>query len=78
MEIGRRGFLAAFAGIALVGWDTAADAKRRTRRRARGFNISTPRGTTSGSCPCNGGDVCVGPRGGRYCITSSGRKRYGV
>ena len=31
-----------------------------------------------GSCPCSGGRVCIGPRGGRYCITSSGNKRYGV
>lgn len=37
------------------------------------------RGTSdSGECPCNGGNVCVGPRGGRYCITSGGKKRYGV
>lgn len=32
----------------------------------------------SGSCPCRGGTVCIGPRGGRYCITSGGNKRYGV
>ena len=33
----------------------------------------------SGSgCPCGGGKVCVGPRGGRYCITSGGNKKYGV
>ncbi len=29
-------------------------------------------------CPCSGGEVCVGRRGGRYCITSGGNKRYGV
>ncbi|WP_410001608.1 DUF4236 domain-containing protein [Sphingosinicella rhizophila] len=29
-------------------------------------------------CPCSGSSVCVGPRGGRYCITSGGNKRYGV
>jgi hypothetical protein len=33
---------------------------------------------TDGTCPCSGGHVCVGPRGGRYCITSGGKKRYGV
>lgn len=32
----------------------------------------------SGGCPCGSGHVCVGPRGGRYCITSGGNKRYGV
>lgn len=31
-----------------------------------------------GGCPCSGSRVCVGPRGGRYCITSGGNKRYGV
>lgn len=31
-----------------------------------------------GNCPCSGGRVCIGPRGGRYCITSGGKKRYGV
>ena len=30
------------------------------------------------SCPCSGSNVCIGPRGGRYCITSGGNKRYGV
>ncbi len=31
-----------------------------------------------GTCPCSGSQVCIGPRGGRYCITSGGNKRYGV
>lgn len=30
------------------------------------------------SCPCSGSRVCIGPRGGRYCITRGGNKRYGV
>lgn len=63
-----------------------ADAKRRyafssgksRSGRARGYSAYGIRGTTDGRCPCNGGDVCVGPRGGRYCITSGGNKRYGV
>lgn len=32
--------------------------------------------TAVASCPCSGSKVCVGPRGGRYCITSGGKKRY--
>ncbi len=35
-------------------------------------------GSPLAGCPCGGGKVCVGPRGGRYCITSGGNKRYGV
>ena len=32
--------------------------------------------TSYGSCPCSSGRNCYGPRGGRYCITSGGNKRY--
>ena len=31
---------------------------------------------SSGSCPCSGSYNCTGPRGGQYCITSGGNKRY--
>ncbi|WP_111859110.1 SH3 domain-containing protein [Acinetobacter sp. CFCC 10889] len=30
----------------------------------------------SGACPCSGSSNCVGPRGGQYCYTSGGNKRY--
>lgn len=51
----------------------ARSARSRTRRsRSQGLYDG------GGSCPCSGGSVCVGPRGGRYCITSGGNKRYGV
>lgn len=48
------------------------------RSHIRGYNFSSSRGTTTGECPYNGGNLCGGPRGGRYCITSNGNKRYGV
>ncbi len=35
-------------------------------------------GFSGGSCPCGSGRICTGPRGGRYCITFGGNKRYGV
>lgn len=28
------------------------------------------------NCPCSGYNICIGPRGGKYCITSGGNKRY--
>ncbi|MBH5330289.1 hypothetical protein H9Q10_11510 [Eikenella sp. S3360] len=28
------------------------------------------------SCDCRDHRICIGPRGGRYCITSGGHKRY--
>lgn len=27
-------------------------------------------------CPCSTGVLCTGPKGGRYCLTPNGRKRY--
>ncbi|MGO7175379.1 hypothetical protein ACCS91_36800 [Rhizobium ruizarguesonis] len=30
----------------------------------------------SGSCDCDSGLYCTGPRGGRYCITNTGKKSY--
>jgi hypothetical protein len=46
---------------------------KRAKKRSR------PRGSYDNEgCPCSGRQVCIGPRGGRYCITSGGNKRYGV
>lgn len=39
------------------------------------IRFSQPSTTTYG-CPCSSGRNCTGPRGGRYCITSGGNKRY--
>lgn len=47
--------------------------KAASKRRSSGSGIYGGAG-----CPCSGGTVCIGPRGGRYCITSGGNKRYGV
>lgn len=69
---------------------SSARKARRTREASRysakSHGWSTPRkkrrsygGDYYGSgCPCSGRQVCIGPRGGRYCITSGGNKRYGV
>lgn len=47
--------------------------RRQSRaRRAPNYNYG------GGTCPCSGRNICVGPRGGRYCITSGGNKRYGI
>lgn len=66
----------------LLGAPLSAQArpKGRRRRRARGLSggLHGREATETDNCPCNGGKVCKGPRGGRYCIMSSGRKRYGV
>lgn len=54
----------------------AATAKKKRNRKAKAR--SSQRSNFGGSCPCSGSTVCIGPRGGRYCITSGGNKRYGV
>lgn len=46
--------------------------------KARRKKKSSGSGYGGSSCPCSGRNICVGPRGGRYCITSGGNKRYGV
>ncbi|MEE5153003.1 hypothetical protein V2J87_16820 [Pseudomonas alliivorans] len=33
-------------------------------------------GYSGSDCSCVGGNFCYGPRGGHYCITSGGNKRY--
>lgn len=33
-------------------------------------------GNTASECPCGGGALCTGPRGGQYCLTASGSKSY--
>ena len=37
---------------------------------------SGQRPSSSEGCPCSGSIDCVGPRGGHYCFTSGGNKRY--
>lgn len=56
-------------------WSSTAHRSTRRQSRARSAPSYNYGG---GSCPCSGRNICVGPRGGRYCITSGGNKRYGV
>lgn len=41
-----------------------------------GSGATSKMAPTSGNCPCRSGNYCVGPRGGHYCYTDSGRKNY--
>ncbi|WP_441252915.1 hypothetical protein [Pseudomonas putida] len=59
----------------------AAKAAEHRRAQQRAFEREQRQGggfEGSGGCSCAGGNVCYGPRGGRYCITSGGKKRYGI
>jgi hypothetical protein len=51
---------------------------RPSKQSARRNRTSRRTDFSGGSCPCGSGQICTGPRGGRYCITSGGNKRYGV
>lgn len=33
-------------------------------------------GVVGAGCPCSAGLVCEGPKGGKFCVTDDGRKRY--
>jgi uncharacterized protein YraI len=57
---------------------SASSSALASRRSAPKGPIFSPRSFGSSGCPCDGSRVCIGPRGGRYCITSGGNKRYGV
>ncbi len=57
----------------------ASSSRRRSSSGSSSSGRSSARGAyTAGTCPCSGSRVCIGPRGGRYCITSGGNRRYGV
>lgn len=63
-------------------WKTAAaepgkEAKDKTvsKKEAAGKQVISSAEDTA-QCPCSGADNCTGPRGGTYCITEGGKKRY--
>ena len=41
-----------------------------------GSSATSQMAPTSGNCSCRSGSYCIGPRGGHYCYTDSGRKNY--
>lgn len=75
------GSTVAAAGAGYIAAKSVRTSKRHAGSRRRGASRSR-RGSGGGysgsGCPCSGSQVCIGPRGGRYCITSGGNKRYGV
>jgi hypothetical protein len=75
------GLLAAGGAAAYSG--AKAKSSKSTRSKSRKSRNKLKRQRTldsydSQGCPCSGSNICIGPRGGRYCITSGGNKRYGV
>lgn len=55
---------------------TRASSSDRRGAAASGGYAPVASAAPAGDCGCNTGNVCTGPRGGRYCITAAGNKRY--
>jgi uncharacterized protein YgiM (DUF1202 family) len=70
--------LVAAGGSVALGTPHKASASRRRAKKTHSTRKSRPNFYDGGACPCSGRNVCIGPRGGRYCITRGGNKRYGV
>lgn len=83
----RRALFGALLAATLV--PMAAQARGGGKGGGRGGGGSRGRGGYAGSgaggrgsanadddCACGTGNICTGPRGGRYCTTGSGNKRY--
>ncbi len=44
--------------------------------RGAGSTVLRATDNVANDCPCGSGTLCTGPRGGQYCVTSSGAKSY--
>lgn len=61
----------------LLGVSLAASAAGATK--AKGANVRTiaPGAPVAmGPCACGGAFLCTGPKGGKYCVSPGGSKRY--
>src|SRR5690606_2358236 len=77
---GKKGGISHCEGDVFVCNDGSASGSKRSCPLYMGGGRSTspatkPRAADS-SCSCATGRYCTGARGGRYCITSTGSKRY--
>lgn len=59
------------APAAPLGLHSSAQLRRAVDRATR-----PTRPSAGGACPCSSSRNCRGPRGGRYCTTSGGNRRY--
>ena len=57
-------------------WHDAAPTPPWDFRHGAGNTTVAPRSQPEDACPCRGQLICTGPKGGHYCITSGGRKKY--
>lgn len=76
---GKKGGIAQCDGTLFVCNDgSISGSKRNCSAERQGGSATALRmtGNTASECPCGSGALCTGPRGGQYCMTSSGNKSY--
>lgn len=77
---GRKGGISHCEGDTFVCNDGSASASKRSCPSYMGSSIQPLRATqpaaTNFACSCSSRSYCTGPRGGTYCVTSGGSKRY--
>ena len=60
--------------VALVWWLSSGDGKAKPAKEAEPVPVAA---VPAASCDCSAGAVCLGPKGGRYCLRPDGSKKYG-
>lgn len=80
---GKEGGIAGCRGETFLCNDGSVSASKRSCSASAGGALGLLGGAASemnpasnGECWCRGGSYCVGPLGGRFCITDSGSKSY--
>jgi len=77
---GKKGGVSHCEGATFVCNDgTASRSKRNcSAEQGRTGGSARPQGllNSNSECPCSSGKLCTGPRGGKYCLTSTGKKNY--
>lgn len=67
--------------VGLVWWLVSGDGKPKPAKEAEPVAAIEQRAADVPAaqdvvCACSSGAVCTGPRGGQYCLTADGKKRY--
>lgn len=64
------------AGASFVGFGPSSDAAAVPLVGEPEAPLAGVADSSAAGCLCASGGVCVGPRGGKYCTTDAGKKRY--
>ncbi|WND04740.1 hypothetical protein [Acinetobacter soli] len=68
---GRGGSGKSYSSVSHSSYSSKGKSRSSSSRSSSGYASGS-----SDSCPCSGSNDCIGPRGGIYCYTSGGNKRY--